>query len=39
MSKNKAEIMGINRLRMGTDGDGISTLVTFMVAILVADIA
>lgn len=30
MSKKiKAEIMGINRLRMGTDGDGISTLVTF----------
>lgn len=24
-----SEIMGINRLRMGTDGEGISTLVTF----------
>jgi pyruvate formate lyase activating enzyme len=30
MSKDvKAEIMGINRMRMGTDGKGISTLVTF----------
>ena len=30
MSKHViAEIMGINRLRMGTDGEGIFTLVTF----------
>lgn len=27
--KQKAEIMGINRHRMGTDGKGISTLITF----------
>lgn len=27
--KKKAEIMGINRHRMGTDGKGISTLITF----------
>lgn len=27
--KVKAEIMGINRLRMGTDGNGISTLIAF----------
>lgn len=27
--KQKAEIMGINRNRMGTDGKGISTLITF----------
>ena len=27
--KKKAEIMGINRYRMGTDGKGISTLITF----------
>lgn len=27
--KQKVKIMGINRHRMGTDGKGISTLITF----------
>ena len=38
MSKTKASILGICRLRIGTDGHGVRTLVAFMAVLFVVSI-